>query len=618
MISLNKSINYYFLAACTCLSYLGLQSQTKAQISTKPVASNEITEGTLQAPFQIQQETPNSKPVLEYTSRAELIRNLKRRIASKPDTSTQLINRLKGAANNRILQESNQEIQEANVDLLSSPTIATGTQETFPIKDVQILGSTVFKKSEIAEIVKPYIGKQARFEELLAIRSAVTDYYTKRGYTTSGAFLPPQDVSSGVVNVQVVEGELERVEIQGLRRLRPSYVRDRIRLGAGAPINLRRLETALQLLQVDPLFTSVQAELKAGTTPGRSILALNLREARPITTSFTVENRDSPSVGSVRGTSSLSYQNLLGFGDRFTAQVGYTSGANSYDLGYSFPINARDGSISFRYADGNSKIIEEPFSPLDILGRTKTFSLGYRQPLVNTPSSEFTLGFSADLRESQTYLLKDIPFSFSTGPEDGNSKVTVLRFSQDWINRTPSRVFAARSQFSLGIGALGATVNDTGVDGRFISWIGQFQWVQNLGRNFIGVARVATQLTPDSLLPLEQFSIGGVDTIRGYRQNQFVADNGITSSFELRIPVVNQPGGFGNIQVAPFVDVGKVWNNSGQGVDTSIFASTGLGLRWQIGGFVTRLDWGLPLTSISRQGNSLQDNGLFFSLMYQP
>ncbi|MBW4602830.1 MAG: hypothetical protein KME29_25500 [Calothrix sp. FI2-JRJ7] len=79
-------------------------------------------------------------------------------------------------------------------------------------------------------------------------------------------------------------------------------------------------------------------------------------------------------------------------------------------------------------------------------------------------------------------MLKDIPFSFSTGPEDGNSKVTVSRFSQDWINRTPSRVLAARSQFSLGIGALGATVNDTGVDGRFMSWVGQFQWVQNLGR----------------------------------------------------------------------------------------------------------------------------------------
>lgn len=203
-------------------------------------------------------------------------------------------------------------------------------------------------------------------------------------------------------------------------------------------------------------------------------------------------------------------------------------------------------------------------------------------------------------------------------PEDGKSKVTVLRFSQDWINRTPKRVLAARSQFSLGLGVLDATVNDSGVDGRFFSWVGQFQWVQNLGKDFIGVAKIATQLTPDSLLPLEQFSVGGLDTIRGYRQNQFVADNGITDSFEVRIPVVNNLSGWGSIQIAPFVDFGKVWSNSGEGIDNRIFASSGLGLRWQLNSFVARLDWGVPLTSFTRQGDSLQDNGLYFSVMYQP
>lgn len=663
MLIRNPSIKFYVLATCTSFSYLSLQSQVGAQTSTQEtISSNRLLVENLSDKV-IATNNPSSLK-LPHSSRTELISKLKAgRIASTEaklheikipprlksgasfstssfisEDNSDLIRRLKRQESRKIAnqitpqptensselirklkaKDSKAILEQSSHQSLPSPTTIAASSQKITIKEVQVLGSTVFSKSELDGIVQPYIGKQVQFEEILAIRTAVTDYYTKRGFTTSGAFLPPQDVSNGVVNVQVVEGILERVEIQGLKRLREGYVRDRIRLAGSAPINLRRLETALQLLQVDPLFTSVQAELKAGTTPGRSILALNLKEARPFNSSFIVENRDSPSVGSVRGTSSLSYQNLLGFGDKFTAQVGYTRGANSYDLAYSFPVNARDGSISFRYADSNSRIIEEPFSPLDILGRSKTFSLGYRQPLVTSSSSEFTLGFTADLRESQTYLLKDIPFSFSTGPEDGKSKVTVLRFSQDWINRTPRSVLAARSQFSLGLGALGATVNDTGVDGRFFSWIGQFQWVQNLGKDFIGVGRIAAQLTPDSLLPLEQFSIGGVDTIRGYRQNQFVADNGLAGSFELRIPVVNKPNSLGNVQIAPFFDFGKVWNNNGAGVDNSIFASTGLGVRWQIGGFAARLDWGLPLTSITRQGNSLQDNGLFFSLTYQP
>jgi hemolysin activation/secretion protein len=601
MLSPVKSVKFYLLAIITGVSCLSFNSSTLAESDTQ-LQLLPVTE--------ISQDEEKSKrmqrllAVLRNNAEISLFATQTDQGDKQPK---QILTPLK--AENSL--DKVPETQAANLTAIASQTAVK-------IRQVQVLGNTAFSKSEINKVVEPFVGKQANFEQLLAIRAAVTDFYTSSGYTTSGAFLPPQDVSGGVVSVQVVEGELEKIEVKGLTRLRENYVRSRISLAAGTPINLGRLETALQVLQLDPLFDSVQAEMKAGTTPGRSILSLTLKEARPFRSGFTVENRDSPSVGSIRGSSNFSYQNLLGLGDRFSGDIGYTSGAKSYDLSYAVPLNARNGTLSLRYADSNSRVIEAPFSPLDILGRTKTFSLGFRQPIVNTPKSEFALSLSADLRESQTFLLENIPFSFSTGPENGKSRVTVLRFGQDWINRTPKRVLAARSQFSLGIGAFDATVNNSFVDGRFFSWIGQFQWVQNMGKDVVGVARFATQLSPDSLLPLEQFSIGGIDTIRGYRQNQFVADNGVTGSFEVRFGVVNDPGGFGTIQVAPFVDVGKVWNNNGTGVDNRLFAGTGLSLRWQYDNFAARLDWGLPLTSITRQGDSLQDNGLFFSLIYQP
>jgi len=489
---------------------------------------------------------------------------------------------------------------------------------TNKIQQIKVLGNTVFSKLKLEAIIQPFIGRQLRFEELLAIRTAITDLYTQNGYTTSGAFLPPQDISGGIITIQVVEGEIEHVEIHGLKRLKAEYVRSRINLAAKKPINLRRLEKALQLLQIDPLFTSVQAELKSGTTPGRSILSLTLKEAPAVKWDFTLENKDSPSIGSILGSTSLSYQNILGLGDRFLATIGYTAGSNNYDLSYSIPVTVQDGTVTFHYMDGNSRIIEQPFSPLDILGNTETFSIGFRQPLVHTNNNEFALSLTADRRESQTFLLNNIPFSFSIGPDNGKSKVTVLRFSQDWISRNPYRILSARSQFSWGLDALDATVNNTGVDGRFFSWLGQLQWVQSLGKDIVGVVRIASQLTPDSLLPLEQFSIGGVDTLRGYRQNQFVADNGFTASAEMRFPLINQPHGFGTMQISPFVDVGKVWNNNTIQVDDQVFASAGLGLRWQYTKkFSGRLDWGIPLTPIKKEGDSLQDNGIYFSLNYQ-
>ncbi len=487
------------------------------------------------------------------------------------------------------------------------------------VQRVEVLGSTAFSPAELDAAVATFIGKEATFEDLLEIRAVITKLYTDNGFTTSGAFLPPQDVTGGVVKVQVIEGAIEKIDIQGLRRLRTSYVRSRLDLVTKAPVNIRRLEEALQLLQLNPLISNVQAELSSGTTPGLSVLTLKMKEAQPLSAALLVENRDSPSVGSIRGTASISHNNLLGFGDRLSADYGISKGINSYNISYQLPVNARDGTLSLSYNNTSSKIIEEPFSPLDINADSYTLSFGFRQPLVRTPTSELALGLSLDLRQSQTYILENIPFSFSPGPENGKSRVNAIRFSQDWINRSATRVLAARSQFSLGLDAFDATVNNTGIDGRFFSWVGQFQWVQALGGGTILIARTGAQLTPDSLLPIEQFSIGGIDTVRGYRQNQRVADNGIVGSVEVRFPIVGKPSGIGTIQLAPFFDIGTAWNHKGDVPSPTTLASVGLGLLWQLDPYLSaRLDWGIPLISIEKQGESLQDNGLFFSLRFQP
>lgn len=164
--------------------------------------------------------------------------------------------------------------------------------------------------------------------------------------------------------------------------------------------------------------------------------------------------------------------------------------------------------------------------------------------------------------------------------------------------------------------AFDATINNTGTDGRFFAWLGQFQWVQQLSPRNLLLTRVGAQLTPDSLLPLEQLGIGGVDTVRGYRQNQLVTDNGILGSVEVRIPLTSDPRVF---QIAPFFDIGTAWNNRGPDPDSSTLASSGLSLRWLIGEDLSlRLDYGIPLIAVDNRGDSLQDNGLYFSVRYQP
>lgn len=490
------------------------------------------------------------------------------------------------------------------------------------VKKVEVNGSTVFSPEELAAAVNSFIGKELSHEQLLEIRTAINQLYINKGYKTSGAFLPPQDIYNGVIQFQVVEGELERIDIQGLTRLKPSYVRSRLRLAGSAPLNISQLDAGLQLLQNDPLFTQVQAELTAGTSPGRNVLIVKLKEAPPLNAALAIDNREVPSVGSVGGTAALGYNNLLGLGDRVQALVGITQGVNSYNLSYEIPVNARNGTLGFRYSRGRNRVIEQPFAPLDITGRAQTYAIDYRQPIILTPTEELAFGVSAQLRRSHTFLFDDEPFSFTQGPENGESKVSVLRFNSDWLNRrNPNIVLAARSTLSLGLGVFDATINNTGTDGRFVSWQGQFQWVRALNeqKDTVAIARIAAQLTPDSLLPLEQFSIGGIDTVRGYRTNQRVGDNGIAGTVELRLPIVRDPGGFGLLQVVPFIDAGTIWSNNigeANSADGTLL-STGLGLRWQLNDSLSAsLDWGIPLISTDRQGNSLQDNGISFSVQF--
>lgn len=505
---------------------------------------------------------------------------------------------------------------------LQTPPIQESPEVTFPsgdrffIKKIEVLGNTVLE-DEITKLIQPYENRSVTFEELLELRSAIIQLYIKNGYITSGAFLPNnQDLNSGIVQIQVVEGEIKQIEIGGLNRLREGYVRSRLEQATSTPLNRQRLEEALQLLQLDPLIERVNAELVAGTNPGSNILRVSLKEAPAFHAAIGLDNNQSPSIGSVQSSVEISHDNVLGFGDRLAAQYGRTEGLDLYDINYTIPMNARNGVLNLRYNNGDSQIIEREFRDIGIRSETQTYSLNFRQPITRTPTREFALSLGLDRRRSQTYIFEDRPLSFTVGPEKGESKVTVIRFSQDWVDRGTRRVLAARSQFSLGIDAFDATINETGTDGQFFSWLGQFQWVQQLSSRNLLVARIDAQLTPDSLLPLERFSIGGVDTVRGYRQNQLVADNGILGSVEVRIPLTSNSS---RLQLAPSFEIGTVWNNRDINPDPATIASLGLGLRWQMTPDLSlRLDYGIPLISVGDRGNSLQAKGIYFSVGYQP
>ena len=492
--------------------------------------------------------------------------------------------------------------------------------ETITIEKFEFEGNTAFSDEELAKVTEPFTNRPISFAQLFQARSAVTQHYLDRGYITSGALIPPQTLGGRVVKIQVIEGGLEAINVTGTRRLRPNYVRSRLAIATSKPLNRERLLEALQLLQLNPLIQNLSAELTAGTQPGSNLLEVQVTEAKTFTTQLSTANNRAPSIGSVNARLQLNQANLLGFGDGFSLSYNNTKGSDGIDVSYTLPINPRNGTLNFSYGTTGSTVIEPPFDRIDINAHSRYYELTLRQPLFQTPTEEFAIGLTATRQESETTLL-EIPFPLSLGADDeGSTRVSALRFFQEWTKRTSRQVLAARSQFSLGVGAFNATVNNKPPDSRFFSWRGQAQWVRLLGPDTLLLVRGDAQFADRALVPLEQFGLGGQETIRGYRQDVLLTDNGVLASAELRVPVLRIPKLNTVVQLAPFLDVGTAWNRAGRDdPDPNLLLSTGLGLQAQVGSRLTiRLDYGIPLVSASSSERTWQENGFYFSVVATP
>jgi len=505
--------------------------------------------------------------------------------------------------------------------------------DTLVVREFNIVGSTVFTQEQLQQEVADYLDREISFAELIESASRINQLYFDAGYITSGAIVPPQTIRDGIVNIQVIEGSLSEINVTGLDRLDSGYVSSRIEKGGRTPLNRDRLLLALQLLQLDPLIENISAELAAGARPGQSILNLEVSEADPFTLQFTLDNQRSPVVGTFRRKFDVEHLNLFGLGDRFTVGYVNTDGSNSLDnLSYTIPINASNGTVSFRHSRTASDLInlDPVFDLLNITTDTTDYNLTYRQPLYQTPNREFTLGGTLSVSLAQSLgFFEDIAFPISVEANDrGEINISALRLFQEYVARDRRQVFAFLSEFNIGLDIFQATIdNDPELnlaDSQFFAWRGQAQYLRLLNSRppyTTLLLRSSLQFSDDILLPREQFALGGALNLRGYRQNAVFGDNGLFLSAEIRQPILSIEKWDLDLQIAPFIDFGTVWNdeNSVQRIPRDRFSAVGVGLILNIGNnFDARLDWGIPLDDLGQSKNNLQENGVYFQVRYRP
>lgn len=522
-----------------------------------------------------------------------------------------------------------------NIGRTAAPEFRNESSEVgtpfFLLREVRFEGGEGLPQAGLDTVWSAYRGRWMSLSDLEQLRYELTRHFVDLGYINSGVLVKPgQTISDGMLTFQIVTGRLTEVRISGNRGLRPAYLWDRIWPDPDEPLNQSLLQQRFQLLLDDPLIERIDGTLLPGLSPGSAMLDLEVVRARSWDLYARVDNYHPPSTGAEFFYLGGALRNLTGLGDvlEFYGGLGLQGDNELQDRGYegsigwSVPVTARDTRIFARYDWTNASLLEEPLSDLDIKSDTERFEIGASHPFWRTPRSALNLGLLFGWSRNTTTLLGE-RFSFSPGAVRGESRVTAVRLYQEYLDRKSASALALRSVFSLGVDALDATTHGSGLpDSQFFVWLGQAQYVRNLDwQETQLVLRAAVQLTPDVLLPLERYAVGGANTVRGYRENELVGDAGYAGSLELRYPLWRGAlwgGKESLLQLAVFTDFGSAWTHGEFDRREDLF-SVGVGARWHIS---ERLRAELYLAHafsepVPKDTYDWQDNGIHFMLETQ-
>lgn len=495
-----------------------------------------------------------------------------------------------------------------------------GPQFRFRLRAVRVVGNSVLEEAQLREVAAPYVGGDVGQREIEAMRAALTRLLRERGYVTSGALVPDQDLVGGELVLRVVEGRVAEVRFGGLERFSASLLRRRVWPDPDAPLHLGRLADRLSILQLDPDIERVEAELLPGSEIGESILHVRLVEGNHLGISAEANNYRAPSIGAYTGVFEASVRNRTGARDRLDlrTQIGEGLWDVAIDPGLDLGTGRTRLSLPFRIAE--SEVVESPFDVLDIESEFLSAGAAVSHTVFETFSNRVDVALRFDWRRARTRL-GGSGFSFSEGADEGETIVAPLRLDARWTHRRKDRVVALRALLSRGLPVLDATdVRGAEADASYTTWLLQGQLAHRLpawGDAELFV-RGDLQLADAPLLTPERFSIGGHVATRGFRENQVVTDQGVSGSLEVRFPFWRRPDGTSRVQLGPFVDVGHGWDHPDRSRGRAkTLASAGLALRfWPHPSTRLAFSWAQRLTKASRprDDKDLQDYGLHFAV----
>ena len=454
---------------------------------------------------------------------------------------------------------------------------------SFYVSEIRVTQSQILTVEEIKAAVQFAGAGEMTVEQLQEIVARLNKLYQQKGRSTSQAVLPPQVIKDGIVYIRLIEGRYGEIKVSGNKRITDNYIKQRIKAQRGELSDLQQLQRDLILYNNTNSYR-LRAELKPGQQVGSSDLELALEEPEnPWSSYFFVDNANQDDSGLYRFGYVAELRGLSGSEDRLVLNPVWTRGTLSGYVAYEAPISDQGTKATFYYSRNRVKIIDGALEDYNIRAHSNDLSAGISHPLNVTALTKTDFFVEAHQKWSDTdYMGFSIADNATKSIKAG---LNIRSYDKNglWFAQLSATGF--RSEYK---------VSDMESSGTYYG--AYLLRRQALPHEQGLLLRAYGQLTSVKELPSsEQFSIGGMATVRGYDESALSGDKGWYASMEYSFPVLKKAG----LRGFAFYDHGVAYNNYATETQRTYLSSTGLGLELAYAGWYGKLALGVPLAESS-------------------
>lgn len=452
--------------------------------------------------------------------------------------------------------------------------------QVFVLKSIEVVGATAIPHKDIAATFQEYIGKSVATSDLIGITEAITALYRNAGFSLSRAIIPPQDINNGRVRVEVLEGYIADIAIEGT--LGEDFGAGKLlgHLQDERPLRQSTLERQLLLVHDTPGLSVADTALEEmGGATGRFRLVVTLGSWH-VYLGAELDNRGTSAVGRVQGYLSPAINSAVVSGDTLSLSLSSVP-LEPQELGlgrivYDAPLGSNGTRISASASHGQIRPGDERRYDDNYTSTTRYEIKGTIAPV---RSREFSLRVSvggdlSDVRESD---------DDGTISDDHVRALTLAADVELHDGLGGTSYFTA--QVRQGLNILGASTHgdaplsrDDGT-GAFTAARLFYTRYQRLTDAWSLWFAGAGQLASTALLASEEFYLGGASFGRAYDSGAVSGDDALAASLEIRFDQVVEHAFVKGYQLYAFADYGVVWARGAGPDDRSVLTSAGGGAR---------------------------------------